>query len=244
MGEVIAILSGKGGTGKTSICGAVAAAMSQVSKSVLCIDCDACLRSLDLALGISEMDALCFTDIYSGAYSLEQAAVHPEYAQLRFLTAPVNVNWKNVDEKQFEKLLMKAKKKYQYVFLDCGPGMGTGFSLPARLADQVILVTDPDPASLRGAARVAQELEKMGKSDVRLIINRIQKKQLAKRKLTVDDMMDETGVALLGLVPEDENVPLAAILRKPLLSVTKKGAAAACCRIASRLQGNSVPIGI
>ena len=47
---------------------------------------------------------------------------------------------------------------------------------------------------------------------------------------------------LIGLVPEDENVPLAAAFRQPLLQYQKKGAAAACKRIAKRIQGNFVPV--
>ena len=91
---------------------------------------------------------------------------------------------------------------------------------------------------------MAQELEKAGKSDVRLVINRVDYKLFAKMKLTVDDIMDETGVSLLGLVPEDQGVPLAAAGKNSFLTKTKKGAAAACCRLARRIQGMQEPIGI
>ena len=60
--------------------------------------------------------------------------------------------------------------------------------------------------------------------------------------LTVDDIMDQAGLPLLGIVPEDPNVVLAAAFRQPLLGYTTKGAAAACKRIAKRLQGLRVPI--
>lgn len=244
MGELIAILSGKGGTGKTSVCAALASALAQEEKSVLCLDCDAGLRNLDIPLGISDMDALSFTDVASGAYTLSAAVQHPDFPNLRFLTAPVNTTWQNVDEKAFEKLLLKAKKKYQYVLLDCASGLGKCFSTAARLADQCVLVTLSDPASIRGTARLAEELEKSGIDDVRMIVNRVDVKWFSRRKLTIDDIMDETGVALLGLVPEDETVFSAAMSSKPLLIVSKKGAAAACRRIAKRLQGRSEPIGL
>ena len=60
--------------------------------------------------------------------------------------------------------------------------------------------------------------------------------------LTVDDIMDQSGLPLLGVVPEDLNVTLAAVYEKPLLEQTHKGAAAACCRIARRIQGFPTPI--
>ena len=46
MGEVIAILSGQGGTGKTSLCAGIATAMALMGEKVLCLDCDVGLRNL------------------------------------------------------------------------------------------------------------------------------------------------------------------------------------------------------
>lgn len=244
MGEVIAILSGKGGTGKTSVCAGVASALAQDGKEVLCIDCDAGLRSLDLALGISQLDALSFADVISGSYGLMQALRHPVFEKLRFLTAPVNWHWSDGDEKAFEKMLTKAKKKFQYVFLDVPSGIGEDFRRAAQWADRILIVIGGDPASVRNGARAAEELEKMGKEEVRLVINRVDARLFSKMKLTVDDIMDETGVPLLGLIAEDSQVPLAAAGKTPLLIQTKKGAAAACRRIAKRLQGISEPITI
>ena len=74
-------------------------------------------------------------------------------------------------------------------------------------------------------------LQEMGKDNIRLIVNRVNKKLVAAMHLTVDDVMDRTGLPLLGLVPEDPNVTLAAASSKPLLYQTKRGAAAACRRI-------------
>ena len=82
----------------------------------------------------------------------------------------------------------------------------------------------------------------MGKSNVRLIVNRVDEKMLNIMGLTVDDIMDQAGRPLLGIVPEDSNVVLSAAFKKPLLLATKKGAAAACKRIARRIRGLSEPI--
>ena len=92
------------------------------------------------------------------------------------------------------------------------------------------------------ASQAADKLELMGKENVRLIVNRIQKKMTATVGLTVDDIMDQAGVPLLGIVPEDSNVTLSAAFRQPLLGYTNRGAAAACRRIAKRLLGQRVKI--
>ena len=79
MGELIAVLSGKGGTGKTSVCAGIATALADSGSKVLCIDCDIGLRNLDIPLGLSELGVLSFLDVCSGQYDLQQATRHQLY---------------------------------------------------------------------------------------------------------------------------------------------------------------------
>ncbi len=239
----MAILSGKGGTGKTSVCAALATALAVTGLRVLCIDCDVGLRNLDISLGMTQVETLSFLDVCRGDYPLEKAAAHPEFPSLRFLTAPVNCWAEDVDTEAFTALVRQARRDFDYVFLDAPAGMDAGFRLAARNADRCVLVTGADPASVRDAGRTGQLLERMGKKNVRLIVNRIQPKMISAMKRTVDDVMDDAGLPLLGIVPEDPEVTFAAAFGKPLLKHSKKGeASAAFRRIAKRLQGMPVPI--
>ena len=244
MGELIAVLSGKGGTGKTSVCAGVSTALADKRQRVLCIDCDIGLRNLDISLGISELGALSFLDICRGGYSLDQAVRHPEYPNLSFLTAPISVSSQDIDPWAFGEMLRKARSKFDYIFLDAPAGVDDGFRLAARFADRIILVTGPDPGAIRDAGRTADLLELMGKTNVRLVGNRVSKKMVSAMKMTIDDVMDAAGLPLLGVVPEDDNVVLSAAFGKALLSYTPWGASAACRRIAKRIQGNKEPISI
>ena len=244
MGELIAILSGKGGTGKTSVCAGLATALADQGKSVLCIDCDIGLRNLDISLGMADVGTLSFLDVCSGGYSLDQAAKHPTYGKLSFLTAPMNCPAEQVDREDFARMLHEARSRFDYVFLDAPAGLDEGFRLASKFADRLLLVTGPDPAAIRDAGRIGEVLELMGKDRVRLIVNRINKKIASNLDLTVDDIMDRAGLPLMGVVPEDANVVLAAAYGKPLLKTTRRGAAAACKRIVKRIQGLNVPISI
>lgn len=244
MGELIAVLSGKGGTGKTSVCAGIAEALALTGEKVLCIDCDVGLRNLDIALGLSQIGAISFQEVCSGEYDLSMAARHPVYPGISFLTAPVNCPVDEIDPLAFVKMLETARNRFSYVLLDAPAGIEAGFKLAARFADRVILVTGADPAAIRDASRAADVLESMGKNNVRMVINRVNPKMFAVMGVTVDDIMDQSGLPLLGLVPEDENVVLAAAFRQPLLGYSKKGAANACRRIAKRIQGQCVPVKI
>ncbi len=242
MGESIAIASGKGGTGKTSLCAGLGIALAQQGLKVLCIDCDVGLRNLDISLAIGR-EALSFLEVCRGEYPLSRAAQHPEYPSLRFLTAPVNCRAGQISPEAFQNLVRQGKKEFDYVLLDAPAGTEGGFRLASQNADRCILVTGPDPASVRDAGRTGQILELMGKKNVRLIVNRIRPKLISAMKLTVDDVMDDAGLPLLGIVPEDPDVTLAATFGKPLFQYSKKGeAAAAIRRIALRLQG--IPVSI
>ena len=91
LGKVIAVLSGKGGTGKTSVTAGLATALADMGHRVLCIDCDIGLRNLDISLGLAQAGTASFQEVCRGEYTLERAVRHPQYENLRFLTAPVNL---------------------------------------------------------------------------------------------------------------------------------------------------------
>jgi septum site-determining protein MinD len=244
MGQILAVVSGKGGTGKTSLCAGIATALAERGEQVLCIDCDVGLQNLDLALGLSQAGALSFLDISGGSYPLNAATRHPVYPNLAFLTAPVSCRAEDIDPGEFYEMLKQAREQFRYIFLDAPAGLDAGFQLCATAADRVILVTNGDAAAVRDAARTAQVLEGMGKQDIRLVVNRTDKKLYETMCLTVDDVMDEAALPLLGIVPNDPNVTLATVFDEPLLKYTKKGAAAAVRRIAKRIQGLPVPISV
>jgi septum site-determining protein MinD len=245
MGELFAVLSGKGGTGKTSVCAGIATALAAEGKRVLCVDCDIGLRNLDISLGMSDSGALSFLDVSEGSYSLEQAAVHPLYPSLSFLTAPMNRAPEQIDAIAFGDMLQLARCRFDYIFLDAPAGVDAGFRLVSQVADRCLVVTGAGPAAVRDAARVSDILELMGKSNVRLIVNRVDRDMLSTVRVTIDDVMDTAGLPLLGIVMEDPQVTLAAAFGKPLLQHARRSSAAKSFRrIAKRVQGIPEPIAL
>lgn len=239
----MAVISGKGGTGKTSLCAGVALALAEAGQQVLCIDADVGLRNLDLSLGLAEEPAICFTDVMREVYPLSRATVHPRCPNLHFLTAPVTETPEALDEMQFFHLLEQVRTAYDWCLIDAPAGVGAGFRLAVRWADFAMVVSGSDPASLRDGARAAQTLEGISKAEPRLVVNRIRRRFFRQMRVTVDDCMDCVGLPLLGIVPEDEAVPLSAARGQLLLrSTSKKGAAAACRHIAHRLLGEKQPL--
>lgn len=242
MGEVISVISGKGGTGKTTLCAAVSTCMAADGARVLCIDADIGLRNLDIALGMTEQPIVAFTDVIHGHYALSDATEHHALPGLFLLTAPVRENDSLINIDLFGKMLEQARTEFDYCLIDAPAGIGTGFRLATRYADRCIVVSTPDPASMRDAACAADLLCLDGKDDLLLVVNRVAPKLFSRMELTVDDIMDDVGLPLLGLVPEDNAVVLAAASGKALILSNDGGAAEACLRISRRLRGITMPL--
>lgn len=242
MGQVLAVISGKGGTGKTSVCAAVAAALAQDGQKVLCIDADVGLRNLDISLGLMDEHALPFTAVMSGEYSLSDAVRHPKLPNLQFLTAPVTQQPEELDGAAFAAMVEQIRQQFDWCLIDAPAGVGAGFRLAVSCADRAIVVTGGDPAALRDGARTAEELARSCPAQAAVVVNRIRVKFFRRTKATIDDCMDAVGLPLLGIVPEDETVALAAAAGVPLIMASKKGAALACRHIARRLQGKKQPL--
>lgn len=240
MGTVITITSGKGGTGKTSITGGVAAWLALMGRTVLCIDMDVGLRNLDIALGLNDRALMDFSDVALGRCPLARAAVeHPTLKGLWLLTSPMSLPASLTQEK-VRSLLDTARTMYDYILIDSPAGLGAGFRLAVCGADRALVVSTNDASSLRDAQRTVAELDRL--RTVHLVMNRIQTRLLRKLRTTIDDAMDAAGLPLIGVVPEDPQVILCANLGLPLTTRGPKGAALACRNIARRLEGARVPI--
>jgi len=240
VGEILAFVSGKGGTGKTSVCAGIASCLAATGSRVLCIDGDVGLRNLDLSLGIPELASIPFTELLRGSCDFEDIPEHPLLSGLFLLTAPVTESPESISPAAFSALMNRAREHYDYCLIDSPAGIGTMFGLCTTCADRVIVVSGSDPASLRDAASVSSLLSRRPVGSVKLILNRAVPRTISHMHLTVDDIMDSIGIPLLGIVPEDVSVPLSAAAGTPLVYYTGKRAAMACLNISKRIAGRSV----
>lgn len=241
MATVIAVTSGKGGTGKTSLVGAVGSCLAALGHPTLCIDMDVGLRNLDLTLGLSDRALMDFTDVVEGRCSLEKAVVeHPEIRGLFLLTAPFSLPL-DVPEEAMRGLLRQARERFEYILLDAPAGLGQGFQLAVCGCDRAIVVSTTDASALRDAQRTVTVLSQRVEQ-IHLVVNRVQPKLLKKLHTTIDDAMDTAGLPLLGVVPEDNLVMLSANQGRPLILCSNKGAAVGYRNIAFRIEGRKVPV--
>lgn len=243
MGKAIVIASGKGGTGKTTATAAIASCLAGAGYRTLCIDADAGLKNLDLCLGLADRAVFDFGDVLRGRCGLEEAVVaHPQLPRLFFLTAPLEPLESAEDIAAFKRLVRFVSSVFDYCLIDAPAGLGPGFTAAAAGADSAVIVSASDPSSCRDSGRIVQELAQLGVGDVRLVVNRVRRTILHRARLTIDDAVDSIGARLLGVVPEDRRVILAAAAQKPLALSPDSSALAAFDRIALRLTGKKIPV--
>jgi septum site-determining protein MinD len=243
MCKVILIASGKGGVGKTTLTAGLSTSLAAIGFKVLCVDGDMGLGNLDIALGLSDRSALDFLDVIRGDNSLASALIrHSKFNELCLLNAPLTYS-EDITEGSFSSFISEAAAGFDYCFIDCAAGLGTSFTIACRAAMRGIIVCTPDAASLRDAAKTARFAEEMGVADIKLVVNRVRPWLIkSKDAPNIDDSMDETGLMLLGVVPEDERVITSQNHSETLIMNSSDGAARAYLNIARRLAGDNVPI--
>ena len=242
MGAITVVTSGKGGVGKTTTSANLGTGLAMLNKRVVLVDADIGLRNLDLTLGMTDQALMDFTDVIQGRCSLEKAAAaHRGLQNLYLITAPVTLP-AGVDEDGMRRLMRQVRETFDYCIIDCPAGVGTGFRLATCAADRCVVVTCTDASSLRDAQHTVMELERFGTGRLHLVVNRVRKKMLRSMHATIDDAIDRAGLPLLGVVPEDDQLPLCLHHGVPLLLQSSNHAAAAYRNIAKRIQGGKVPL--
>ena len=243
MGTIIAVSSGKGGTGKTTSVAAIASCLAVLGHKTLCIDFDTGLGNLDLALNMTDFTVMDFMDVVAGKMDIRAACSEsPEIPNLFFLSAPLTKQSEESDRTAIIEMFDKIRSSYEYCLIDAPPGIGTGFELAHCNVDMSILVSTGELPSIRDAARAAVALREMGITNIRLLVTRVSVAKFKQLRTTIDDVIDSTGVQLLGIVAEDRNIFRALHDGVPLVLYNRRKAAYDYLDAALRIKGDDVPL--
>lgn len=241
MAHILTVVSGKGGTGKSTFCANIALALSDLNKKVLLIDGDAGLRSLDLLLGVDEMVVYDWLDVIEERCTPEKALLFCD-EKIRLLPAPIEYP-ENLTSDNFARIINLYKDDFDYIFIDSPAGTADLPIIYAKQSEGSIVIATPDEVSARSAYIAGGALINAGikETNLRLVINRFDKKAVKKGKLlNLDDMIDKTYLRLLGVVPEEPNLRYSSVTEKPLSSFSD--AKEAFKNIAERIIGKETQL--
>ncbi len=244
MGSIVAVASGKGGTGKTTVCCGTAGALSLLGRKVCVVDMDAGLGNAHLALGLQDETVFDWEDVLEGRTTLENALVyHRSLPGLALLHAPAEFSSVAKPER-FTAMTRNLASRFDYCFLDVPAGVGFGFALAVRAATRALIVATPDTPSIMDGATAAQRMYAQGVTEIGLVLNRLVKSLIRKNAAyNIDAAIDTVGIPLAGIVPEDRGITAAFNRCRPLALESPKHCAAVT-DIALRLEGYPVRLKI
>ena len=221
--KTLAIISGKGGVGKSNFALNFAISLKKKGNSVLLFDMDIGMGNIDILMGISTPYSI--IDFFTSAVSLKQvigkAPVGIDYitggSGLTELTK-INEN----DIKHFFDEFSIILNEYDYVLLDMGAGMDETSLHFVLSADEVIVLTTSEPTSITDAyAAMKYILMKNNQIPLYLLVNRA-----SSEKEGMDTYSRISNVLkhflgkdseLLGVLPEDKTISQAVKIQTPFL---------------------------
>ena len=245
MCKVIAVASGKGGTGKTTTVAAISSCLAALGYRTLCIDFDFGLKNLDLSLCMVDYTIADFVDVVSGRMGLMDACCENEQIEgLFFLSAPSSFASDELSIEALRPMFDEIRQEFDYCLIDTPSGIGKGFRFAHAYTDMSVIVTTGEAPAIRDAQQAVSVAYNLGVKELRLLINRIRRRNFKWLRLTVDDVINAIGVRLIGIVPEDRAVFQALHASIPLVLYTKRNAIYEFLDAARRLTGEDVPLRI
>ena len=248
--RVITVTSGKGGVGKTNVTVALAVAFARLGKKVLILDADLGLSNVDVILGASAPGNL-FQVIHNGLDLNDVVADGP--LGIKFISGGSGIyDLSNLSDSQIQYFLHQVGQFDNWadiILIDTGAGLNRMVLNFVLAADEVIVVTTPEPTAVADAYAVIKAYAaKGGQSPVRLIVNRV--RELAEGEGVLNKLAKVSqrflglSISHLGFIFEDRMVQKSVTSQVPLMVAYPDSVAARCIdRIAhSLLFGEDLPV--
>jgi septum site-determining protein MinD len=230
MNRITAVISAKGGVGKTTITANLGLALHQSGRETILVDGDFKNPNLALHLGILEY-SYNFQDVLErGGNILE--ALHIHKTGLRIIPSSLSLKHTEIVIKKFRELFQNIKG---HILVDSPPGLGEDVISLMKASDDVIIVTTPEIPAITDALKSIEIARNMEKKIRGIIVNRTGRK---KYEIRPEEIAAVSGLQILGVVPEDENVLKSVMHKTPILEFNPySNASIAIRKIASEMTG-------
>lgn len=248
--RTVAVLSGKGGVGKSNLALALTCALADGGNRVVLLDADLGMANIDLLCGISSRFNL--SHVIDGSRRLDEVVV-PLEENVEILPGGAGLkDLADLDDTELTGVIDSLgllEDRADIVVLDTGAGIHKGVLAFALAADTTILVTTPEPTSVRDAYGVFKSLEGASpeEKEFLLVVNMAnsdgEAREVAGRIQTASHQFLGRSPVYLGHVLRDDSVGRAVRLRGTFYRLFPAAPAGICVRrladeLLARWEGN------
>lgn len=207
--RIIAVASGKGGVGKSTITVNLALALRELDQDIFVIDSDIGMANIDVLLGLNSKYDL--NHVLEGICTLKQAVETGPYG-LNVLSGISGLdNVLNVSNDNIKHLLSgvsEIEKEYDVILLDTGAGASQSVINFTTAADEILIVLTPEPTSIMDSYSLIKLLSSSNyKGKLHLVVNRVNSKKEADkiigRFINTARKYLNLDIDLLGVIPDD-----------------------------------------
>lgn len=232
-GKVIVITSGKGGTGKTVTAINLAASLHALGKDVILVDANLTTPNIGLHLG-APIVPVSLNHVLQGKKEITQA-IYQHHSGLKVVPSSISIDaLRNVKPENLEKAIKSLKNLAEIIILDSSAGLGKEALTAIQQADEVLVVTNAEMPAVTDALKTIKLAEKLRKKVSGVIITR----RKGKNEMKIKNISYLLEKPIIGIVPEDDSVSEALMLRDILVNIKPKSKAAKSYkRIAARIIG-------
>jgi len=234
-GEILGLVSGKGGVGKTSTCVNLGVALQNLDKDVTLVDTD--FSSSNLGVYLSRYDhPVKLQDVLDKNIDVEKAEFD-HLTGLKIVPSSNKLEQTHPNTENIKEVFQKISKDRDYVLVDCAPGIDQNLSDVMKACDNLIIITEPTQTSCINAAQIIEKAKELEIPVYGTIINKAENnpdKELVDREI---ELMTESSI--IGKIPYDPLMKESLFENKPLVE-TKPLAPASIQiqKIAAKLTGN------
>lgn len=207
----IAITSGKGGVGKSSIASNMAYLLGNRNKSTFILDADLSLGNIDIMFGM--IAKFNIKDVMDGTRRMDEIILEGPCG-IRIIPATSGISeFSDLGRDERAVLLnsLATLPEHDFLIVDTSAGISSNVVYFNALSEQVFVVVTPDPASITDSYAMIKVLStKTGRKDFNIIVNMVNEEnealELYKKVVGVTDRFLDVYLNYVGFVPLDQNV--------------------------------------
>jgi septum site-determining protein MinD len=198
MSKIIVITSGKGGVGKTTTAINLGAAMNYFGKDVLVIDANLSTPNVGIHLNSPEVPINLNHVLQKKAEAYE--AIYEHSSGLKIMPSSLSIKeLKKIKDEKLKDFVPDFRKLSEYIIVDSAAGLGSETSSAIDMADEIIIVTNPEMPAITDALKTIKFAQQMKKQVIGIIMTRVRKDDIEMSPETVKEMLE---IPILGMIPE------------------------------------------